>query len=80
MTALRAKGKEFDSVVLLDCNEGIWPNKNAQTPQQIEAERRVFYVAFTRAKKRLLMLVNKTIGAKAATPSRFLNELGLAPK
>ena len=59
MTALRAKGKEFDNVILLDVNEGIWPNKNADNLAQKEAERRVFYVAFTRAKKRLLLLVDE---------------------
>jgi len=75
MTALRAKGKEFDSVVLLDVNEGIWPNKNAKTPEQKEAERRVFYVAFTRARKRVLILVKR--GSKAIKPSPFIAELGL---
>ena len=40
MTALRAKGKEFDKVVLLDVQDQIWPNRNASTQQQLEAERR----------------------------------------
>jgi DNA helicase-2/ATP-dependent DNA helicase PcrA len=77
MTALRAKGKEFDSVILLDVNDGIWPNSNAQTPEQKEAERRVFYVAFTRAKKHVLMFVNKRFGKNVANPSPFISELGL---
>lgn len=77
MTALRAKGKEFDSVILLDVNDGIWPNKNAQTPEQKESERRLFYVAFTRAKMRVLMLVSSRIGDKYAPPSPFISELGL---
>ena len=58
MTALRSKGKEFDIVVLLDVVDGIWPNKNAETAAQLEGERRVFYVAFTRAKERVVILVN----------------------
>ena len=78
MTALRAKGKEFDTVILLDVNDGIWPNRNAQTPEQKEAERRVFYVAFTRAQKRVVMLVCSRVGTRAAIPSPFINELGLS--
>jgi DNA helicase-2/ATP-dependent DNA helicase PcrA len=78
MTALRAKGKEFDTVILLDVNDGIWPNRNAQTPAEKEAERRVFYVAFTRARKRVVMLVSSRLGNKAAIPSPFIGELGLS--
>jgi DNA helicase-2/ATP-dependent DNA helicase PcrA len=77
MTALRAKGKEFDSVILLDVNEGIWPNRNAITQEQREAERRVFYVAFTRARKKVLMLVSTRLGSKEAVVSPYIEELGL---
>ena len=77
MTAIRSKGKEFDSVILLDVNDEIWPNKKAQTPEEKEAERRVFYVAFTRAKRRVLMLVSKQLGNRKAIPSPFLGEMGL---
>lgn len=77
MTAIRSKGKEFDSVILLDVNDGIWPNKNAQTPEEKEPERRVFYVAFTRAKKRVLMLVSKQLNGRDVTPSQFISEMGL---
>lgn len=78
MTALRTKGKEFDTVILLDVNDGIWPNRNAQTPEQKEAERRVFYVAFTRAKKRVVMLVSNRFGNRTAIVSPYINELGLS--
>lgn len=77
MTALRAKGKEFDVVFVLDCNEGIFPSKFAETPEQVEAERRLFYVAMTRAKKRLLFVVNDTMFGEPAFPSPFLAEAGL---
>ena len=77
MTAPRAKGKEFDTVILLDVNEGIWPNKNASTEAELEAERRMFYVAFTRVKQRLLLFVNERIGKSKAMPSRYLSEAGL---
>lgn len=71
MTALRSKGKEFDVVVLLDVVDGVWPNKNAETVAQREGERRVFYVAFTRAKERIVLLLDKR------TPSPYILELGL---
>lgn len=138
MTALRAKGKEFDTVVLLDVVDGIWPHKNAKsdykdmgreakktkkfeilveaytncglsqakaeakakakldkTDEEIEtklnsldatknitrlgeAERRVFYVAFTRAKQRVVMLVPTHFGDKETTISPYVGELGLS--
>lgn len=78
MTALRAKGKEFDAVVLLDVLDGIWPNKNAKTLPQLEAERRVFYVAFTRARKKVVMLLNDRIGKYDAVTSPYLDEMGLS--
>ena len=72
MTATRAKGKEFDTVVLLDVNEGIWPHKRAETPRHIEAERRLFYVAFTRVQRRVVLL-----STKGAPLSRFVSEMEL---
>ncbi|KKZ12138.1 MAG: hypothetical protein TH68_07865 [Candidatus Synechococcus spongiarum 142] len=77
MTALRAKGKEFDTVVLLDTVDGIWPNQNANTSAQLEAERRVFYVAFTRARKRVVMLVSDHMGGRKLAISPYIEELGL---
>ena len=72
MTATRAKGKEFDTVIMLDTGEGIWPHKRATTKLQVEAERRLFYVAFTRARKRIVMLSTENVPI-----SRFVLELGL---
>lgn len=80
MTALRAKGKEFDTVVILDANEGIWPGQRAQTEEELEQERRLFYVAATRARKRLVMLVNQLLLDKPSQPSRYLAEMGLSPR
>lgn len=76
MTALRAKGKEFDTVILLDVNDGIWPNRNAKTPEQLESERRVFYVAFTRAKQKVIMLISPRLGNREAVVSPYVEELG----
>ena len=72
MTATRAKGKEFDTVIILDVVETVWPHKRAQTKADVEAERRLFYVAFTRAKRRVILLT-----VESAPPSRFIEEMGL---
>lgn len=73
MTATRAKGKEFDTVILLDTVQGIWPHNRAIDARQLEAERRLFYVAFTRAKSRVVLLCSTDSGIR----SQFLDELGL---
>ena len=75
MTATRAKGKEFNTVILLDVNDRIWPHLNATTPDKKESERRLFYVAFTRAKQKIIMLVSKKIAGKPYTVSPFISEL-----
>ena len=72
MTATRAKVKEYDTVILLDTNEGIWPHRSADDQQKLEAERRLFYVAFTRARRKVVMLADDT---KAL--SRFVSEMGI---
>jgi len=77
MTAHRAKGKEFDVVALLGVVEGIWPSASADTASELEAERRVFYVAFTRVQKRIIMFINGSDNVRQATPSPYLAELGL---
>lgn len=77
MTALRAKGKEFDTVIILDANDGIWPLRRAETVEQKEGERRLFYVAMTRAKRRLMITMSGRIGDQVASPSPYLAEAGL---
>ncbi len=73
MTATRAKGKEFDTVVLLDTVKEFWPHSRTEhDPRAIEAERRLFYVAFTRARHKVFMLTE--VNAEA---SPFIGELGL---
>ena len=71
MTALRTKGREFDSVFLLQANMDVWPIRKAVLKGRIEAERRLFYVAITRAKKRLIF----TKGTGPESP--FLKEMGI---
>lgn len=77
MTALRAKGKQFDAVVILDCNQSIYPSKFADTEAKLEAERRLFYVAVTRARKQLLFVVNDEMFGDYSPPSQFIDEMGI---
>lgn len=56
MTATRSKGKEFETVVILHALQGVWPHPKTKTEMEMEAERRLFYVAFTRAKEHVVIL------------------------
>ncbi len=56
MTAHASKGLEFDTVFIAGMQEGIFPHRRATTEEQIEEERRLLYVAMTRAKKYLYVL------------------------
>ena len=73
MTATRAKGKEFDTVILLDTVQGVWPHQKTDGVREMEAERRLFYVAFTRARRRVVMLMSR----EAGSISPFVEELEL---
>jgi DNA helicase-2/ATP-dependent DNA helicase PcrA len=74
MTALRAKGKEFDAVIILDANDGIWPNRLALENEGEEQERRLFYVAMTRAIKRLIIIYNESIVDEKVKVSKYVDE------
>lgn len=75
MTMHSAKGLEFDTVFIIQSNEGIIPYKKAKLAEEIEEERRMFYVAMTRAKRELIISYGKTKNGKEMTPSRFVSEL-----
>lgn len=70
-----AKGLEYEAVWILDANEGTTPYRKASLPEDIEEERRLFYVAMTRAKKELRIYYTKERYNKPAEPSRFVNEI-----
>lgn len=70
-----AKGLEFDVVFLMEANEGLCPYKKATKPEEIEEERRMFYVAMTRARNHLHIYEVKEYYNKELKPSRFLLEL-----
>jgi DNA helicase-2/ATP-dependent DNA helicase PcrA len=75
MTMHSSKGLEFETVFIVDVNEDITPHKKALLPEDIEEERRLFYVALTRAKKYLYIFSPKKRYNKDMEPSRFINEL-----
>ena len=70
MTYHGAKGLEFDRVYLPDLNYGKVPHGRMLTVNELEEERRMFYVAMTRAKESLVLLYDQK-----QTGSPFLNEL-----
>lgn len=72
-----AKGLEWDYVFLIDCNEDMTPFKKAESPEEIEEERRLFYVAVTRARKGVRFTWVSDNGPKKMFPSRFLTEMGI---
>jgi DNA helicase-2/ATP-dependent DNA helicase PcrA len=80
-TIHRAKGTEAQAVVLLGCEEELlpsWRSISSPDPERLAEERRLFYVAATRAKDRLLITHVAERGRRpTGGPSRFLAEAGL---
>jgi len=80
MTIHCAKGLEFKTVFVIGCEEGIFPhNKSLLDPIQMEEERRLCYVAITRAKENLYLTFTKKRQLFGSTmvnpPSRFLFDI-----
>jgi len=70
-----SKGLEFDTVFIPDANEGVIPPSRTVLNSEEEEERRLFYVALTRAKRTLFIsYINERDGRKTP-PSRFLEEI-----
>ena len=80
MTVHAAKGLEFPYVFLCEMNEGIFPSRKTSTLPGMEEERRLAFVAMTRAEKRLFLSEAKgrNIDGSPRYPSRFL--LDIAPE
>ena len=76
LTIHAAKGMEFKNVFLCGMNEGIFPSRKVQTPEDMEEERRIAYVAMTRAKDRLFITdaEGKANDGIFKYPSRFVFE------
>jgi DNA helicase-2/ATP-dependent DNA helicase PcrA len=80
LTAHNAKGLEFDRVVIAGAEEGLFPHASAlEDPAELEEERRLFYVALTRARDEVLLTAaafrRRFDGARGGVPSRFVDEI-----
>jgi DNA helicase-2/ATP-dependent DNA helicase PcrA len=80
MTVHSAKGLEFDAVFITGLEEGLFPHENAMADHDgLEEERRLMYVAITRARRRLYLSFSQTRMLHGQTryhvKSRFFDEL-----
>lgn len=77
LTMHKAKGLEFDTVFISGAVKGLCPyeGNEALKPDELEEERRLFYVAATRAKNSLNICIPKERYNRQAEPSRFIEEL-----
>ena len=75
MTIHSAKGLEFEDVFVIHANEGESPHQKAEKKDEIEEERRLFYVALTRAKNNLCISYITQKNGNSIKPSRFVEEL-----
>jgi DNA helicase II / ATP-dependent DNA helicase PcrA len=80
MTMHAAKGLEFPAVIIAGLEEGLLPHSNAENnPTEVEEERRVFFVAMTRAKEKLYLFrsENRMVHGmwRFNVPSRFLRDI-----
>ena len=78
MTVHAAKGLEFPYVFLCGMNEGVFPSRKTRTLPGMEEERRLAFVAVTRAEKRLFLseAEGRNLDGSPRYPSRFLLDIG----
>ena len=74
-----SKGLEYDVVFIMDINEGITPHKKAVKDADLEEERRLMYVALTRARTYLFLYSVKELYQKEAKVSRYIREIRFDP-
>ncbi len=75
MTMHSSKGLEFDVVHIIEAVDGITPYKKAKTKAELEEERRMFYVAMTRAKEELYIYCPRTVLGKDKKASIFIKNI-----
>lgn len=79
MTIHAAKGLEFSTIFIIGTEEGIIPNERSKNPWEIEEERRLMYVAITRAMRNCIITYTRTRTKNGITqnaiPSRFLTDI-----
>ncbi len=74
-TMHHSKGLEYRAVFIADANEGVTPHRKAVLDSDVEEERRMFYVAMTRAKEYLHIYFLKERYGRPVTMSRFVGEI-----
>jgi len=75
ITCHGAKGLEWPHVMVVGMNDGTFPSRRAVMEGQLESERRIAYVAITRAKKSVTVFHEASLDPKNAMPSRFIGEM-----
>ena len=75
MTMHSAKGLEFDTVHIINCVEGEIPHRKSRKEYEMEEERRMFYVAMTRAREKLYIYSPKHMADHSVKISRFIDEI-----
>ena len=70
-----SKGLEYEVVFVIDSNEGVTPHKKAVKEADLEEERRLYYVAMTRAKTYLFLYSVKELYQKQVLVSRYIGEI-----
>ncbi|MDR1783118.1 MAG: UvrD-helicase domain-containing protein, partial [Dysgonamonadaceae bacterium] len=79
MTVHAAKGLEFRNVFIVGLEENLFPSEMCKTPQDIEEERRLFYVAITRAEENVILTYAKSRfrngSSNMCSPSRFIGNI-----
>ena len=79
ITMHSTKGLEFDRVIIVGMEEGLFPSRPDESDDDLEEERRIFYVSITRARKELYFTAcrQRRLWGKVnfQTPSRFLNDI-----
>lgn len=74
-TMHKSKGLEWNKVFIVNVNENVTPYYRAKTLKEVEEERRMFYVATTRAKHSLNIYYCNVKGKESIQPSRFISEI-----
>ena len=80
MTFHTSKGLEWPVVFIIDVNDGITPHRKSKSNDELEEERRAFYVAMTRAKRELHLFYCLRRYEKKAAPSPYLHEMKSLPQ
>ena len=75
-----SKGLEYENVYIIDVNEGIMPYKKAVLDNEIEEERRMFYVGMTRARSNLHLYTVEQHNHREMSASRFIQESRIRKK